>query len=445
MPRDRPVLLAVLVAAVALAPVVGAAAAAPAVGGADATDVHSDAASQAQPAGAQSVSGTEQTAFSLTPRSADVARTVVVSQPNTSSYLGIRDEAVQQSGQDSVSLNVGSAIQQDVTELESEYTSLTFEQRYENTTGRQARLDVIRSEVDRLERRVQELELRRNRVINSYNDGDYDTEAFLQELASLDVAARGMESEFDRVRGAAGLGLPSDIDTKLDNLEGDLLTLHGPVRQQIGGAMSGARDPLSVYTVTSQTGVVLAAKEGSLYYREAYLGQNRNQVGTNEFVTEDDPSGISNANTRATQLYPWVYDNYRSGPNVEPIGNTSIYYVQLGHPHGSLDTYLDGRSGDAFREYQTKPLDALPTRQTTNVSSNVRLTINRTHATGPMEIVVTDNLTGESLDATVTVNGHDVGSTGDDGRLWTLTPQRSVRITVTTESGRTVHERFFSR
>jgi len=366
-------------------------------------------------------------------------------QQNTSNYLGISDGAVETTGYQQAGLNVGGAIQRDVAALQGEYASLTFERRYENTTVERARTSLLREEVGRLGDRVQQLELRRNRLIDDHNAGEIGTREFLRELAAIDVAARAADDQFVRIRSAAGLELPSDLDTRIDNLEGDLLSLYGPVRGQIGAAMAGDRSPVPVYTVTSQTGIVLSSLGGSQYYREAYLGQNREQVGANRFVTDDSPNGVGTAVRRMTELYPWASANARSGPDVEGIGNTSIYYVSLRHPHGSLGTYLDGRTESPFRELQTKSLEATPRTATTNASQGLALTVNRTHATGPMQIVVTDNQTGDPLAANVTINGDDIGSTGDDGRLWTLTPKRAVRIEVTTAAGRTVRERFFAR
>ncbi|WP_459193698.1 DUF7096 domain-containing protein [Halosimplex sp. J119] len=430
MPRNRPVLLALVVAVLVLAPV-----------------THSVAATTAPPTSVASPTGSSpETAAPLSPATADAfaaSATASVGQ-NTSNYLEIREEAVEQTGRERTSLNVAGAVQQDVASLRSEYASLTFEQRYENTTGQTARLDVIRSEISQIERDVQQLELRRNSLLDDYNAGEMSTETFLRELAALDAAARDIESRIERVRQAAGLELPSDLDTKMDNVEGDLLTLRGPVRQRMSQAMTGDRGPVPVYTVTSPTGIVLASNQGSRYYREAYLGQNREKVGTDYFVNSDDSTGLSAANNRATELYPWVYQNNRGTMSVDVIGTTSIYYIRTGHPHGSLDTYLDGRTESAFREFQTKRIDALPTRSTTNATDDVVLQVNRTHATGPMELLVTDNETGQPLDASVTINGAEVGSTGSDGRLLTLAPHQAVRISVTTEDGRTVTERFFA-
>ncbi|MFB6141513.1 MAG: hypothetical protein ABEJ26_13885 [Halosimplex sp.] len=434
MLRNRPVCFALLVAAVVLAPVTHVAAASAPASAALSGPVDSTASRALADADPQSAPAIDALG--------NVDGAAV--EPNTSNYLGLRSEAVERTDFERAGLDVGGAIQRDVTDLHSEYAALTFERRLGNTTGRAARLDVLRAEVDRLEGRVQELEIVRNRAIDAYNGGDIGTVAFVRRLAALDAAARGVDLRAERIREAAGLALPSELGTKLANLEADLLTLRGPVRHQIARAMSGARQPVPVYAVTSETGIVLASTTGSQYYREAYLGQNRKQIGRNNFVSGSDPSGISTANSRATQLYPWVYDNIRSGPNVEIVGNTSVYYVELGHPQGSLDTYLDGRSEDAYREFQVKSLPDLPTRTTRNVSRNVRLQVNRTHSTGPMEVGVTDNLTGRPLEATVSVNGVVVGSTGEDGRLWTLTPHQTVRIQVTTADNRTVRERFFA-
>lgn len=424
MSGNRPVLLAVLVVTLALAPVTQAtAAASPA---ADRPVASPPAAPPPDSAGVGVHDGT-----------------VDLTQNDTSNYLGLRDQAVEQSALERASLDVAGAVQQDVTELQSEYSSLTLEQRYENATDRRARMAVLQGEVDRLERRVQRLEIRRNRVLDNYNAGETETDRFLRELAAIDAAARGVAVQFERLRDTAGFALSAELNTKLRNLEGDLLTLRGPVRLQTAQAMAGQRAPVSVYAVTSQTGIVLASKEGSQYYREAYLGQSREETGPNQFVSDGDPSGVSTANSRATELYPWVYDNIRSGPNVEIIGNTSVYYVQLGHPQGSLDTYLDGRTGSAFREFQVKQLSTLPGRTTANESNGLRLTVNRTHATGPMELTVADSATAGPVDATVRINGETVGQTGSDGRLWALTPHQGVRIEVTAD-GRTVTERFLA-
>ncbi|ELZ28891.1 hypothetical protein C475_04616 [Halosimplex carlsbadense 2-9-1] len=372
------------------------------------------------------------------------APTDAAAQQNRSNYLGINDEAVETADYQRAGLNVGGALQRDVAALQGEYASLTFERRYENTTKERPRTALLREEVSRLGERVQRLELRRNRLLDDYNAGEVSEGEFLREVAAIDRAARVVGDRFTRIRGATGLELPSGLDTKMNNLEGDLLSLRGPVRAQVGAAMAGERPPVPVYAVTSQTGIVLSSVDRSQYYREAYLGQNREEVGPDLFVTEGSPNGVVAAVSRMTELYPWASSNSRSGPNVEGIGNTSIYYVSLRHSHGSLGTYLDGRTESPFREIQTKSLEATPRTATTNASQGVELTVNRTHATGPMQISVRDNLTGDALEANVTINGDDVGSTGADGELWTLTPKQAVRLEVTTSDGRTVRDRFFA-
>jgi hypothetical protein len=433
MASNRPVLLALIALALVVVPATQAVAAGPL--GAGSATLAGDATPLADD---RSLSGASIAGD-------DTAARVVVAGENTSSYLGINDEAVAATGYDRAGLNLGGALQRDVAALRNEYASLTFVQRYENTTGDRARGALLREEVARLEDRVQALEIRRNRLVDEYNAGDIDTRAFLRELAALDASARAVRDRFDRIRSVTGLELPSDLDTKMTNLEGDLLTLSGPVRDKVGGAMAGERPPVPVYAVTSQTGIVLSSIDGSQFHREAYLGQNREQVGRNRFVTDESPNGAISAVQRMTELYPWASANARTGPNVQGIGNTTIYFVELRHPHGTLGTYLDGRSESPFREYQVKSLGDVPRTATTNASEGINLTVNRTHATGPMQIAVTDNLTGEPLAADVTINGADVGSTGADGKLWTLTPKQAVRIEVTTSGGRTVRERFFAR
>lgn len=429
MSQNRPVLLAVLALLVA----------APATQAIAAGSLGADSATHPERALGSDAGPTPTPSVAARQTSTDAA-----ARQNTSNYLGINDEAVETAGYQRAGLNVGGAVQRDVAALQGEYASLTFEQRYENTTDQGARTALLRDEVGDLDERVQRLELRRNRLLDDYNAGEVEPEAFLRELAAIDATARAVGDQLVRIRDAAGLELPSDLDTKMDNLEGDLLSLRGPVRSQIGTAMAGERAPVPVYAVTSQTGIVLSSVERSQYYREAYLGQNREAVGPDRFITEGSPNGVVAAVSRMTDLYPWASANARSGPNVEGIGNTSIYYVSVRHPHGSLDTYLDGRTESAFREHQTKSLENTPTTATTNTSQGVELTVNRTHATGPMQVSVRDDRTGDALEANVTINGAGVGSTGADGDLWTLAPKQAVRIEVTTDDGRTVRDRFFA-
>jgi len=367
-------------------------------------------------------------------------RTVVEPEENTTNYLEIPNRDVERDGFANASADVVGAIERDLAAIRSNYTTRSFTHAYESTTESET-VGGIRTEVKRLESRIETLQQRQQLAIGRYNDRTWTTERFVRELSTVDAIARGIDDRFEHLENAVILPLPSNLKTRMQALKMELVSLRGPVRSSIGAAISGERDPFSVYTATAANGVVTAHTDGQLFYREAFLGSNRARSGANLFVTDDDPRGFSAADQRAKELYPWAYAY--GGGGVDTFVNTTIYEVTLDNPHGTLDIYLDGRTTDAFREIQRKGLSLLPTEARGNISNGVHLQVNRTHGTGPLEVVVTED-TGDSLNATVTVNGHDVGQTGADGRLWTVTPYQQVRIAVETADGRTVTLEFYA-
>lgn len=367
-------------------------------------------------------------------------RAVVETERNTTNYLDIPTREVQRDGFANASADVVGAIERDLAAVRSDYTTSSFDHAYEDASERQT-VEGIRTEVERLESRISALRVRQERAIERYNVGDWSTERFLRELSTIDALARGIDERFEHLEDAVILPLPSNLKTEMQALKMELVSLSGPVRDDVGEAISGEREPFVTYTVTSADSVVTAYTGEQLFYREAFRGSNRAYTGANRFVSEDDPRGFSAADQRAKELYPWAYAY--GGGGVDTFVNTTIYEVTLDNPHGTLDVYLDGRTTDAFREIQRKGLSLLPTTPRGNVSNGVRLTVNRTHATGPLQVAVAED-TGEPLNATVTVNGHRIGSTGSDGRLWTVTPYQQVRVVVETADGRRVTLSFFA-
>ncbi|MFB6150316.1 MAG: hypothetical protein ABEJ40_00775 [Haloarculaceae archaeon] len=369
-------------------------------------------------------------------------QSLVAANPNATNYLDVEKDEVRRADYGTASLDVVAAVEMDVEQWRGKYSTYAFEASYDNVTGQAARTERLRAEVDRLESRVRNLERRYRRAVANYNAGQISTERFLRKLAVLDAAVDTVTQQFENVRRAGGFGLLEELETRLRSLEPKLLTLQGQVRGNVGRAMTGQRQPMSVYALTSDTGIVLSTTDGAVFNRSAYLAENREPVGPDRFVTEEDPSGITAANDRARELYPWTYANGRPSVNV-PFRTTSVYRVSLDHAHGVLEAYLDGTTRDVFREFQTKRTPVIPTETTTNTTDALSLRVNRTYGTGPMEVTVTDPATGEPVDATIEINGYRVGSTGGDGRLWTVTPHDAVRITARAD-GEIVRVRFFA-
>lgn len=371
---------------------------------------------------------------------AGVAPAVVEPEANTTNYLDISTQRVVQDGYARSSVDVMGAVERDVAEIRSNYTaaSLTYATADQSADGTVA---AVRSEVDRIERRIGVLDRRYERTLSRYGSGEWTTDRTLRELAVIDAVARGIGYRLRRIGATVPADLPQGLAARISRLELDLVEYTGPVRDRVGEAMAGTRDGTTTYLAAAVDGVVISQAEGLYAYREAYLAGNRAETGENKLVSNEDLKGFRNAINRVSELYPWAWSN-TIRPDVD-IVEDAAYRFSLDHPHGQLDLYLDGRTTQVFKEVQRPQLSLLPVEPITNATDSLVLQVNRTYGTGPMEVVVTDQ-SGTPLNATVTVNDYRVGSTGTDGRLWTITPYADVRVVVETDDGRTVSVSFLA-
>jgi hypothetical protein len=376
----------------------------------------------------------------LEPAPRDV-ETPVRDVENTTNVLDIDQEAVEEAAYGQASLDVGAALEGATTKVGAEYSRRAFERRYVaagNESEREARL---RDAVDRLDTRLAAVEGRQERAVDRYNAEELGANGLLRELAITDVAARQIAVRFEHLRDRAGFGLPAALDRRIDALETRLLALHGQVRARVVAATMGQGPTTTVYAVTSSEAIVLGTTDGTQFYREAHLPANYAPGEPNQFATENDPGGITRANERGSELYPWTYaDSQRSLNQL----SGSVYRVTLEHSQGHLESYLDGATRSVFHEVQRLRLDRLPTTRAANETADLALRVNRTYGTGPMEVTVVDPTTGEPVDATISINGYRVGTTETDGSLWTTTPHRQVSI-VAAADNETVGLTFFGR
>lgn len=416
MRRHRPAILALAVAVLAVLPLAHGAA----------------AAAQPSPGGDQRVAVD---AVSGVP--------FVEDQANTTNYLVMEDDRAEREEFGTVDLDVGTAVATGVERMEQGYGALTFEKRFRNASA-ERRQELLRDEADRIETRIDALGQRQESAIAAFNREDITARQLLTRLSTIDAAARELDSRRTLVEETARESAsPRSFLIRLANVESELAALRGPIRERIGAAAGSASPAQTLYVVTSSDGIVLASTDDRRFHREAYLGDSREPGGPDRFAQGPDP-GTVNASDRAAELYPWLYNQIL--PSTRQFGNTSVYYVSAETRTGiRFDAYLDGATRDVFREVQSKRVASMPTYTVANRSDTLRIRANHTHGTGPMEVAVTDPDTGEPVNASVTVNGHTVGSTGDDGRIRTITPYDAVRIRATTADGDTIWLPFFAR
>jgi len=430
MRQTSPPLLALVVTVLVLAPAIaGATTAGPAI--ADVAPSDSRVADGTPVADGTSV-GPAATARNPT---LDAAGTIPIirAQANTTNYLDIRGRDVQRGSYAEASLDGSTAVGNAVTRLRGDYAVRSFEVAYANATTEEERTAVIRAEVNRLAGRIDSLEARQTAALEEYNDGDISSRRFVAELAAVDAGAQSVETQFDRIVERAGVFMPGELQTRIDNLRADLVPLQGGVRERAAAAIAGETDARELYTLTSPTGIVVTTTDGERFYREAYLAANRDPDGEDNFVTEEDSTGINPANARASELYPWAYSE--DSPEISRQGTTAVYTFVIDHSQGQLVTNLDGATRNVFRELQVLRTNRVPTNTFENETETLAVRVESAFGTGPMEVAVTDPATGEPLNATVHVGEYRAGTTGSDGSLWTTATHRTRVVTVRTGDG----------
>jgi len=362
---------------------------------------------------------------------------VVAPVDDFANHATIPAENVTVSTYSGASVDVGMAIAADTASLRSEYQTTAFEDAFYATGQQSERDEIIASNVRDIEDRTQQLRDRRTAAIDDFGAGELSTQSFLQSMALVDSKAERIAATVRRIKTVArtsSYSLPRSLDTRLENLRGELEVLHGPVAQRAAGAVSGGGEIESVYVETSATGYTLAMIDGDTYFRETYLANERRPDATDQF-RESDRYLLNAANRRWVDLYPWIAND--TSPSSQALGETGIYRFRAEYTSGDLTAYLDGGTTNVFRESQRQSVSSVPVTDTVTArNGSLAVRVNKTYDTGPMNVTVTDNDTGRLIDATVSINGDRVGRTGGDGTLWTVEPRVGVPLTIQTDDGR---------
>lgn len=364
----------------------------------------------------------------------------VVSQDGTAEYLAPAQDRIDRDGQQTVTIDVGGAVDSNAGEVRSTYYRVSLQRSYREAETTDERRAVVRNGTSSIGDRVGALEDRERRAVERFSAGEISEQQLLRRLAVIDQDARSLERSVDWLETRAdNLGLQSS-EARLSLYRARLHTLHGPVRATADSAIAGEGET-RVHVETSEGGVVLATvaeRNGEdTYLREAYDPSAR----TDDFGDRSG-SGLSAAEERLRELYPWVTNN--SQPTAAPIGPdyARLWRFTYSHPHGSLETYLDVETDQILLERQYKDPESVPTNDTETVEGDLRLVLNRTQAGGPLGVAVYDDDTGEPVDATVKIDDEAVGRTDAD-RLWTVAPRGGTTVNVTHQGETVTHRTTF--
>lgn len=371
----------------------------------------------------------------------DQAVPLVVSVEDGSNYLTIPADEVRRSTSAERTIDVGASVSADGRQLRHRHAGMAIRKTFTSTESASARTTAIRGAVADGEQRLAILERRHRTAIRAFASDEITVKQFLRERLLVDAEARQIRTSLEEVQltatRTAGYTLPPALDTRIENLKGELESLEGPVASYARQSAAGTVPPGPVYVEATTDGYSIAITTDETYVRETYLGAERRPNATDQFVG-GAVHRINVANSRAFELYPWV-TNHTVSPTSRALGTSAIYRFKADHTRGQLRAYIDGGTTNVFREAQHLTLTAVrPTSSVNESADDLHVRINRTYPSGPMEITLHHATTGVPIDGTVTVGGHAVGTTGPDGRLWTVQPREPIRVNVTSETGEAV-------
>jgi hypothetical protein len=346
---------------------------------------------------------------------------------NVTRILAVPDEAVQRTALDHATLALGQS-----TRFAGNVTAVRLEtaavERYvtapDDTDERSRRIIEALSTV---EQEVITLRGRQQAAIDAYNDGELTPREFVVELATIAARANALEDRIEMLSTEA-----DEIDgfslSRADAIAYELRAFGGPVRERAIAAIRGEAPRTLFFVTTGPEGYELATVSDGVYIREAYRGAVRS-ADASASIDASDAINVTQ------ESYPEIVADSDTSATVS--GTTAIVVQNAGEAR--LTAFVDSGSERVFKEYQRQPLETFVSGPSdSNVLNGLRITVNRTYPGGPMRVSVVDAESGDPVNLTVTLSqgpsrGVDIGRTGEDGVLWTLSPRGRFTVTAVGE------------
>lgn len=359
-----------------------------------------------------------------------------VAQPeNTTSYLRVPDERLTQTEYTQPGVDVPGALATDRDRLEARLAAESFEAQFENASSTAARTEAVTTAAEQYERMVERARERQQTALEEFSEGRLSAQGLARNLARASATAVAIDGSVENVREVANepldYGIGGQLDTRFTNMEPGLVTLDGELRSLFRQSITGERQSEEViYVEASDSDLVLAMVLGDNYLRESYIGESYDPDFNVD--TGDVPQRINN-------LYSWGFQpaNYvGGGVRLDQIGNSSVWEGESIHRQGQFVIHFDANTDNVYKERQTKRLqDVGPLTRHSRVNGSLRLVVNETHDTGPNQVRLLDNETGQPLNGTIQVDETPVGTTGSDGTVWVVDDHGATRIEAKTDDG----------
>ncbi len=331
-----------------------------------------------------------------------------------------------ESGYGTPRADLGATLEMSDGELRSRYDAYRARRDVEAADTDYTKREAIHTALDGIERRIESIRAREQQAVRAYHAGDLTRRELLRTLARLDAETGSLRDAITDLQRVGASVIDRPLDRRLENLDGELQSLQSPVRDRIASGLRGGGSVGTVHVAATDTGVVLETVDDGRYDRDAVRFDNYDPGDEDRY--EESLDAVLN---RIGELYPWA-STEQSGISIDWTASR-LYVTDISHPQGTTLVYLDGGTGNVYREVQRLRLSRLPTESVETVVENgVVVRVNDTLGNNPLQISVVDASTGDPIDAAVTIDDQQLGRTGSDGRTWALGPRGTATLEVDT-------------
>ncbi|GAB3415420.1 hypothetical protein GCM10027435_11530 [Haloparvum alkalitolerans] len=274
------------------------------------------------------------------------------------------------------------------------------------------------------------LHSRQRSAIQAHAAGELTDEELVVELARISAAAEALDRR--RVELETLAEETEDFSISTAELQLRLGVYSGPVRELATDALRGEVSSDRIYVASGDNAVVLAAVVDGQYVREVYRGDRWDRGA----------SGFGDGSEEAINATAEAYGEALDDQSASTLESNTIVRVDtpLTDERGRVRTYVSSGDGGVFVEHQYRPLDPFAEAESVAVTQDgYNLTVNRTYPGGPVRVSVVDvEEEAPAAGVTVTVAGdgaesEEVGTTNEEGVLWTLSPSEPYQVTAVEE------------
>jgi hypothetical protein len=363
------------------------------------------------------------------PPAAEPAVTVIGNE--TTRVLVLPDDQIERNGTTDAVPDASTALNFRERRLDAALGTATLNQSVAEAESMLDREQIVRTELSRVETQTSALRQQERTLFQRHNNESITSRQLVVGLAAIHARAAHLIDRLDALERAAADIDQFSISADASAARADLAAIRGPVRGQVHRTLRADTDVTTVYVETTDRGVVMSMIDDDTFVRSAYRPSVRDPGAQDGGLVIDDVRPLMQ------ELYPREAEVGRIEATHPGTGETLRGTIVRTNesdddPVFRVTAYFDRGSKKMYKEEVVRQLRTVRNPdQISSTREGLRLLVNRTYPGGPMLLTLRDTQTEELVDGDVTINGFNVGRTGDDGRLWVLSRRGTFTVTAT--------------